>query len=466
MKITELSEYHVHPGLLREWRPHAPNPSMTSVLTRDSAPPSYNQERHLETIANLRDRGIRLPGWIGVGFEIPRTLHIEAFRVALQTWIERHETLRSGFHATGDNFHRFTLSGDMLSVTHTLLGDFAPRDNVTGYIQDRLTRITDGTRWPSYVVETVERTDSTTFIAAFDHSNVDGYSILATVQELLDLYDASLDMRTITPSHAGSYVSFARTERTAAQRVDRHHSSVVRWARFVDDCGGKLPKFPLDLGVQEGTLLPQVTMSEFLLDAPGVDAFEAACRAKRSSVLAGILAAAAISSYELRREPIYRVVTPLHTRMRPEWSNSMGWYVGAGPIEIALHEAADFREILPRAQESARSAIRIAQTPFVRIFDLLNLDLRHTPDVFSFISFLDMRGIPGAGRWTEWNARALVGRSYSDKANFWVNRTHEGLHITTRHPGTEIALQNVSHFIGHIQAILDAVARIGNCNFR
>lgn len=466
MKITELSEYHVRPGRLREWRPHAPNSSTTSALTRDSTPPSYNQERYLKVIAKLRGRGLQLPGWIGVGFEIPHALHVEAFRGAIQMWIERHETLRSGFHQKGGKFHRFTMGHGTVSVTDTQLADFGPHDDVTGYIQDRLAQITDGTRWPSYVVETVERGESTTFIAAFDHSNVDGYSILAAIQELIDLYDASVAMRTVTHSGVGSYVSFSREERITAQRIDRNHPSVVRWARFVEDCGGKFPRFPLDLGVDEGDLVPQVTISEFLLDVPGANAFEAACRAGRSSFLAGVLATVAISAYELQRGSVYRIVTPLHTRTKPEWANSMGWYVGAGPIEIALHGATEFREVLPRAQESARSAVRIAQTPFVRISDLLDLDLPHTPDVFSFISFLDMRDVPGAGRWADWNARTLAAKSYSDKANFWVNRTHQDLHITTRYPDTEVAKQNVSNFISHIRTVLRSITRTGNYHFR
>ncbi|MGH3793312.1 MAG: hypothetical protein ACRDSP_00330 [Pseudonocardiaceae bacterium] len=146
MKMTELSEYHIRPGWLREWRPYAPNLSTISVLTLDSTPPSYNQERHLKVIANLRDRGINMPGWLGVGFEIPRTLHIEAFRLTLQAWIERHETLRSGFRETGDEFCRFTMGYGTVSVTDTLLDDFTLNDDIADHIQGRLAHATDGAR--------------------------------------------------------------------------------------------------------------------------------------------------------------------------------------------------------------------------------------------------------------------------------------------------------------------------------
>ncbi|MGM1065442.1 condensation domain-containing protein [Saccharothrix sp. Mg75] len=462
MKTTELSDYPVRAGRLREWRPHVPDLPAASALAHDPTPPSYNQERHLRVVTALRDRDTGFPTWIGIAFEIARPLDVEAFRGALRKWIGRHETLRSGFLAAGGEFHRFTLDRDAVSVVDTVLGDFTAGDGVADRLADRLTRATDATRWPSYVVETVERADSTTVIAALDHSNADGYSIFAVIRELHDLYDAAVHGRADVPDDTGSYVDFSRAERIAAHRVDRDHPAAVRWAAFLDACGGGLPALPLDLGVEDGACVPQGLTTEHLLDAPGAAAFEAACRAGRSSVLAGVLTAAAIAFDRFRPQPVHRFITPLHTRATPEWSTSMGWYVGAGPVEIPLHGAADFRDLLPRAQRSARTANRVAQTPLVKVLEVLGVRLRHSHDMFSFVSFLDLRHVPGAERWTEWNARTLVGRSHNSKASFWVNRTREDLHVTARYPDTATARENVGRFLDRLKLVVRSVAETGN----
>ncbi|MDU0294179.1 condensation domain-containing protein [Saccharothrix longispora] len=462
MKTTELSDYPIPAGRLREWRPHVPDLPTASALAHDPTPPSYNQERHLRVVTALRRGDTGFPTWIGIAFDLAGALDVEAFRRALRTWIGRHETLRSGFHAAGGDFHRFTLDRDTVSVVDTVLGDFTPADDVAAYLVDRLTHATDATRWPSYVVETVERAASTTVIAALDHSNADGYSIFAVIRELHDLYDAAVHGRADVPAGTGSYVDFSRAERIAAHRVDRHHPAAVRWAAFLDACGGGLPTFPLDLGVEDGVCVPQGLTTEHLLDAPESAAFEAACRAGRSSVLAGVLTATAISCHALRRQPVHRFITPLHTRVAPEWSRSMGWYVGAGPVEIALDGATDFRDLLPRAQKAARTANRVAQTPLVKVLEVLDVRLRHSHDMFSFVSFLDLRDVPGSERWAEWNARTLVGKSHNSKASFWVNRTREDLHVTARYPDTATARENVGHFLGRLKAVVRSVAETGN----
>ncbi|GAA4831636.1 condensation domain-containing protein [Saccharopolyspora rosea] len=455
MRITELAEYPVRPGRVREWRPGEPE-----TATPDATPPSYNQEWHFRRIETLRARGIRTPAWLGVGFEIGGELHVEAFGAALTAWNRRHETLRSGFRTGGRDLDRFTVAPS--PVVGTVLAELTDTDDVTAFLRERLDRGTDGTRWPNHVVETVERPGSTTVLVAFDHSNVDGYSLLATPHELRELYEAAVDGREPDRTEVGSYLRFSRGERSAAESIGRDHPAVVEWERFLADCGGQLPRFPLDLGVPDGDLAPHAAHEERLFDAFDAAAFEEVCRAGRGSALAGVLAATAITSCRLRGESVYRTVAPFQTRTGPEWLGSMGWYVGTGPVRIDLAGAADFADVLPRAQRAARTAMRVARTPFVRVCELLGADMRlHSPDAFSFVSYLDMRDIPGADRWADWNARALVRMSYGDKASLWVNRTHEGMDLVVRYPDTATARRNIASFVDELRSVLRTAARGG-----
>lgn len=462
MEMTELDEYPLAPGLLREWVPHCPELTEAADSARDDSPPSYNQEWHFRGMASLHDRGITTPAWLGTGFEVSGRLDHEAFRAALHAWIERHETLRSSLRSTEQGLERFTLPADRVRITDAKLGELLADDDINGIAQARLDAATDGNRWPNYSVHTLERDTGTTVLVAYDHANVDGYSVLATPQELHELYADCLRGDPPRTATAGSYVQFSRAERSASDRVGPQHPVVTEWDRFIRDCGGNLPGFPLDLGVREGELLPHTGARRWVLDAAGAESFEQVCRRERSSVLAGALAASAAVAGRWCPDSVYRVVSPFHTRTRPEWASAMGWYVGAGPVEIPLDGASDFLDLLPAAQVSARDAMRMARVPFAKVVDLLGLDLqRYSPDVFSFVSYLDMREVPGSDRWSEWNARTLVRMSYGDKANVWVNRTHEGICLTARYPRTRQAHEAIERYFRGMGAVLGDVAYHG-----
>lgn len=461
--MTELDEYPLAPGLLREWTPRAPELTEAAGEVRDEAPPTYNQEWHFRGIASLQGRGISTPAWLGVGFEIPGELDQEAFRVALRSWVDRHETLRSTLRGPAATMQRYTAPPGGVGIEDAKIGELLAEDDVTGIVQQRLDVATGGDSWPNYTVQTLERSDSTSVLVAFDHSNVDGYSVLATAHELHALYADALCGNAPRIPSTGSYVAFSRAERDAAGDVDGEHPAVGEWNRFIAECGGNLPGFPLELGVRDGELLQHVGARRQLLDDAGAEEFERFCRQHRCSALAGVLAASAVVAGELNGDDVYRVVSPFHTRTRPEWSASMGWYVGAGPVRIDLTGAARLSDVLAAAQGSARDAMRVAKVPFAKVVDVLGLDLqRYSPDVFSFVSYLDMREIPGAQHWAEWNARTLVRMSHGDKANLWVNRTFSGLGITARYPETPIAHESITRYFDRLREVLHDVATSGD----
>lgn len=461
--MTELDEYPLAPGLLREWTPRAPELTEAAGEVADESPPTYNQEWHFRGIASLQGRGINTPAWLGVGFEIPGELDQEAFRVALRGWVDRHETLRSTLRGPATAMQRYTAPPGWVAIEDAKIGELLAEDDVTGIVQQRLDVATGGSCWPNYTVQTLERTGNTTVLVAFDHSNVDGYSILATAHELQSLYADALRGNAPRIPPTGSYVAFSKAERDAAGELGPGHPAVGEWNEFITECGGSLPGFPLELGVRDGELLQHVGARRQLLDDPGAEEFERFCRRHRGSALAGVLAASAVVAHELNGDDVYRVVSPFHTRTKPEWSASMGWYVGTGPVRIDLTAAARFSDLVAAAQGSARDAMRVAKVPFAKVVDVLGLDLqRYSPDVFSFVSYLDMREIPGAQHWADWNARTLVRMSHGDKANLWVNRTFDGLGVTARYPETAAAHESMTRYFDRLRAVLCDVADTGD----
>jgi hypothetical protein len=469
MLMTTLAEYQVRPGLVREWKLDAAS-FHEAAAAADGAtpptPPSYNQEWHLKYVSKLAERGTAIPMWMGFAFEIPGPLKAEKFRETLRVCAERHETLRSAFRVRGGKTERFTVAPGRVRVNDEVLVDFAGGEEMCGRLQERIDDATGAFRRPSHAVITVERPDSTTVIVALDHAHTDGLSVMTAVQEWRELYAAVAAGRTVEHQQVGSYVEFGLAERAAAERIDAGHPAVGHWGRFIAAGGERLLRFPLDLGVAEGELLPHTKLDVRLLDASEAEAVEEACHGAGGGFLAGLLSAFAIVTRQIRGDPIYRTVMPWHTRSRPEWLRSMGWYVGIGPVEIDLSGAESFRHVVRAAHRSAVQAQHMSRTPIARIAELLGIEdelERRMPEVFPFVSFTDMRAIPGTQRWSEWNARPLIRmKTRGSRVNTWIHRTHEGVWLTARYPGTKTADAGVACYANRVRDVLQSVAKTGD----
>ncbi|MGW1197862.1 condensation domain-containing protein [Streptomyces sp. NPDC002536] len=467
MLMTTLSEYGVRPGLLREWT--LDEEPFRAAARPGSAewvgPPSYNQEWHLKFASRLAERGSGIPLWMGFAFELPGPLDVEAFREALRTWTGQHETLRSGFRMSGAKPELFTVCSDAVSVQDVVLGEFTGDDDISGCLQKRIDEATDAFRWPSHVVETVERADSTTVIVALDHAHTDGFSVMTAVAEWQRLYAACVEGRSAELPAVRSYVDFGAAERAAAQRIDAGHPAVGHWSRFIAAGDDRLLRFPLDLGVAEGELLPHAKLDVRLLDASEAQAVEAVCHDAGGGFLTGLLAAFAMVTHSITGDPVYRTVMPVHTRSRPEQQHSMGWYVGVAPVEVGLGAAEGFHDVVRAAHRSARTTLRHGRVPIARIAELLGTEAeweRRMPEVFPFVSFIDTRVIPGVRQWPEWNARTVARlRTRGSKVNFWLHRTHDGVLLTARYPGTGTAEVSVADFVGRVQGVLRSAAGRG-----
>ncbi|MGH3832688.1 MAG: condensation domain-containing protein [Pseudonocardiaceae bacterium] len=461
MKITDILRCDARPGRLIEWTMHPATVASADDAPEDSRPPAYIQESHVRIVRILRQRGRHIPNWVGTAFDIPGHVDLDILESTLRQWTCRHETLRSGFQWIGDDMRRFTLDADTVSLRREVVGDFARAEDLCQYLQDRFDAATDALSWPNFIYAAAVRDDSTSLYLAFDHMNVDAYSLQLMAAEIHDLYSASVAGRVAEPPEVSSYVDFCEIERAQANQIDDSHEIVTRWREFIASCDGMLPTFPLELGNVPGELPKQNLLLEMLVNDSDAAAFDAYCWPFRSR-LAGILATSSIAVHEVGGVSTFRTVVPFHTRVKSQWSDSVGWYVGVAPIEIHTAQAQDFRGVLELACDALRANRSLARMPLPRVLHLLGLDFRPaSPDLFSMISYLDARGVPGADRWAEWNASTLIRVSYGDQASVWVTRIHEGLHVACRYPDTDIAHKNILCFVEGLRKIIVSVARTG-----
>lgn len=461
MRMTDIQRCEIRPGRLVKWALHPMTANAATRSPEDSRPPAYVQESHIRTTRSVRQGGLFVPTWLGTAFDIPGQIDLDVLQDALRDWTLRHETLRSGFRWIGDDMRRFTLEADAIVLRREDVGDFSDATALAQHLQDLFDVAADALAWPNFIYTAVVRNDGTSVYMAFDHSNVDAHSIQRIPAEIHDLYTAGVEGRTVDTEPVSSYVDFCAIERTDADQIDDTHAIVTRWREFIARCDGKLPNFPVDLGLDPGGPLPtQKLMHEMLVDDADAAAFEAYCRPYGGSLI-GVLAATAVVAHQINGQQVYRTVVPFHTRAKSRWANSVGWYVGGAPIEIPIAQAPDFDNALEMVRAALRESRPLSRMPIARVLRLLGSDFRPTsPDLYSIVSFVDSRGITGSQRWQGLKAYGLIRVSYGDQVCVWTTRLHEGLQLASRYPDTNLAYQNMRLYVeGLRELIVSAPAR-------
>jgi hypothetical protein len=459
VRITDLQASEVRPGRLVEWTLSSAAVK-AAARTEDARPPAYIQEMHIRRARNLRNRGLFVPTWIGVVFDMPGMIDLDVLQEALRAWTVRHETLRSGFRwagESGDELRRFTLDAGEVALDGEDAGEFADAGELLRHLEIRFHTIADALRWPNLIYAAVLRSDSTSVYLAFDHSNVDAYSLFRIPADVHELYTAGLQGQSPKePAPVASYVDFCELERAEADRVGDGHPAVSHWREFIQRCGGQLPGFPVDLGLTAGgPPARQRVLCEPLAGPSEAAAFEAYCRPYGGG-LAGVLAATARIVNELGGAEVYRTVVPFHTRTKSRWSESVGWYVGGVPIEVEAGTCRSFPDTLQMVRAQLKANRALAGVPLSRVLTLLGADKPTEPDLFSSVSYMDSRAIPGADQWSEQRAYGLIRPSHSDQVYVWVDRLPDGLWLTVRHPDTDMADKVMRLYTDRLRAHITA----------
>ncbi|MEV7867160.1 condensation domain-containing protein [Streptomyces sp. NPDC088124] len=489
-----MDELNVTPGLLTVWRavPRGVEQGTRQGVegaagwVADGRAASYVQEAHIAG-ALAGGRGTeRDPAWLATAFELPGEARTEGgggvLEAALLAWIDRHESLRSRLvpeETSRGGLRRDTLPVGGVSLRRTVEGNFACGKSLASRIEEVFDAETDPLAWPSFVFATVEHADGHTLYLGFDHSNVDGYSILLIAHEIHELYAAVASGTRAALTEVGSYLDFADIEREYAALVHTEHAAVVRWREFLGSGGGGLPEFPArgrgergglgDPGERSGSGgsgREQIGGCELLLDADAAHAFQRACRPHGGNFLTGVLTCLALAAREEEQgerelgweSGEFRALTPFHTRGDARWAHSVGWYVGLAPLRFPVRRGDSFADILTAASTALDGAGEMAAIPFPRVSELLGRRLEPR----FVVSYMDMRRTPGARRWGEWKAAALRSRRvHPDEVYLWVNRSYDGVHLSFRHPATEPARHAVSRLVAGTGRLMRRLAAEG-----
>ncbi|KIQ19568.1 condensation protein [Rhodococcus sp. Leaf7] len=466
MEFTELVDYPIPAGTITEWipsvGPHASTPEDAGWL-EDDRPTSFVHEAHLRR--TIADPSAGRESWLGTAFDIPGTLDKAAFRRAVLAWIDRHEGMRSNATIDPDSgvLSRVTAPVGATDIWVIQQDECTRADEVYEHLQHLFDEYTSPLVWPSYAFVTLEPRstddvpDHVTVFFAADHSIIDGLSIVLIAHELTRLYEEET-----TGVHAGlfptgSYLDFGELERTLCSGVDHTHDAAVEWSRFLAENGGQFPSFPLDIGPAPEVRVPQNGLSAWIMTPEEAESFTVACRKTGPGFLAGLMAAMGAASYAVSGAPRFRTVTPMHTRHDPSWAASLGWFVGVAPLAFDVADGESFGDLVVRAGSELARTKPVSKVPFDLIADATGVDVLPR----FVVSFMDVRFAPDARTWPDINARALRSKKYDHDVYLWIHRTPQGVNISSRFAGTEVAAAAVHRFVGELRAVLTAVASTG-----
>ncbi|MFC6010649.1 condensation domain-containing protein [Nocardia lasii] len=471
MEFTELADYPLPAGTVIEWTP------VTSAATAWSPDTRALSHLHEEHCARAGSAGGE-SSWLGAIFEVPLPFDEGAVRTTLRRWMARHDAFRTTADASAEQrFVRYTCDTDDIGVAARPVGHLRSGTRVYQHLTDFFGSRLSPTRWPHCLVATVSETgQGAGFLLAFgaDHSVMDAYSMMLAISEIQRIYRSELTGAPAELPEVGSYIDFGAEDRAVGATMTVDHPAVRHWERFLRHDSGRFPAFPLPIAPRvthgrkglrrepfhrhtyRGT--HQSGLSSWVLTTEQAERLQARSRAAGYTTQSAVFAALAATHRVLVGARPLRCAMPVHTRSTPAHAHAMGWYVGLLPLEIDHHGADTLEELLARTATAIDSTKALAQYPFPRIADLLGC--AEAPRFV--VSYVDVRFVPDATRWQQWQVRPLRSGELSDEEVYlWIVRSPGGIAVSARFPSNEVAAATVHRFLNTFTAILSTVTSEG-----
>ena len=413
MEFTELADYPVSAGTLTEWLPSAPfdsdrrpgstipgrpRTSTRPACVRPPAPPVPSTDRGsgtaFEIAGHARHRG-------------SRACAERVDRPARGAAKSREHQLD---HGRAQPAHRRRGAGSGRSPSATATGP-AARDNFA-HLAELFDGCTSPLSWPSYAFATLVPPgpdDRFTVFLAADHAIIDGLSVVIVAQEIEALYRQARDGIDADLFPVGSYVDFGARERNSAAELDPGHPVVELWRSTLDHCGGRYPSSRSTSATRTPARCRRAACPPGRSTRTAADAFTLACRKLGHSFFAGYPRVPGHRRRRARGRAALRGGHPDAHQERPAAGRVGRLVRGLGPICFEVRRRPVVRRTgRARARRRSRRPKPAARYPYERVSEVLTTAARPR----FVVSYMDLRFVPAATQWPEWNARALRSKQY------------------------------------------------------
>ncbi|MBC9227164.1 hypothetical protein GL325_12595 [Aeromicrobium sp. 636] len=460
MRMARIEELETIDGEVFLLRPSEESRAALAEAPANGQRPSYMQDQHVRLRRAMERVGSADANWLGLCFDVPGALDVDALERAVTSWLRRHEVMWGTFRDDPTDpdgeMTRHAIDPEQLTVSVTPLGAHSG-DEVNQVILKNFTDAVDPIDNFGYAIAGVRGTDRSTIFCGLDHCYGDGFSVLLAYMELSQLYAAETGRPyTELPPTLG-YMTYAQQERADAQQYDIEHPAMQFWADYAMDGAGAMDGFPMDLGIAEGERFWLVPMDYDILTGEECERLEEIAKQEGATFPSVIYASFAMAARDLAGKSAYRFLNPVATRNTPETLTTMGWMVNVLPIHIPVGPGDGLFEIARGVRQKFRDARVCEPVPALRVMEVIREVFGFSPDDTSrpaIVSYLDGRMIPGQEQWAADRFYGTTGQGYDDNVNVWINRTPTDLYVMCSVPQTPTAIENVDRFFTHASGIL------------
>ncbi|MET1133964.1 MAG: condensation domain-containing protein [Aeromicrobium sp.] len=458
--MSRIEELDTIDGEVFLLRPSEASSAALAAAPANDHRPSYMQDQHIRLRRAMERAGSADANWLGLCFDVPGELDVDALHRAATTWLRRHEVMWGTFREDPADpekeMTRHAIAPEELSLTVTPLGSH-PGDEVNRVLLEHLSAAVDPVDNFGYAIAGISGDGRSTIFCALDHCYGDGFSVLLAYMELSALYAAETGGPEATLPPVTGYMTYAQAEREAAQQFGIDHPAMQFWADYAMDGAVEHDGFPMDLGIAEGERFWLIPMSYDILTGEECDRLEAIAKDEQATFPAVVYASFAMAARDLAGRSAYRFLNPVATRTTPDLLTTMGWMVNVLPIHIPVGPDEDLFEIARGVRRKFREARVCEPVPALRVVEVMkevfgfSVEGTHRP---SIVSYLDGRMIPGQEKWAQDRFYGTTGQGYDDDVNVWVNRTPTDLYVMCSVPQTPTAVENVDAFFTYASNIL------------
>ncbi len=446
--LRPLHDWAGPPARLTYWHPSTASLASAQNAPLSPVPPSYEQEQHLRAFRACEQRHEEMARLLIVVWEEPGFCDLATMNQVVTAHLRRHDTYHSWFEERGDAIMRHVLTDPAtIQMEHTTLGEVSAEA-----WRHHAMAIPAPFEWDCFRFGILQRAAGFTCFASIDHLHGDASVIPLMMKEIHEAYRASLDgAPPLRLGPAGHYVNYASSQRKRAATMTLADPEVTGWVEFLHRNEGRMPPFPLPLGVLEDRCLAEYVDLD-VLDAVGMAAFESACQASGARVIGGLLACAALTERELAGSSRYRVVTPMATRKSPQAFRTAGWCMGVVPIDldIANHP---FPELAGTAQRVFDGRLGMANVPIERVLELAAElpTIRPVATGGVMLSFNDMSRPPLSPHiervWQKVDGRIYISQGMAAQVSLWFFRTQKGLTLAAAYPANITARASMQRYV-------------------
>ncbi|OZG26931.1 acyltransferase [Williamsia sp. 1138] len=411
--------------------------------------PSFLQRDHLMAAVAKREIGETNQAIAMIATTVDGRLHREAMSRTLTTFVRRHDELRCWYQVDDGAPTRYLIPDKAIEFTAAAIGPSGDHDQLRQYVSSRIDSEAVFDHLPGYAFGAIDAGDTFSFYFVADHSHTDGVSQALALDEILEIYRHELHGGELELLPAGNYVDYVADEINRAGQVRIDDPLLDDWRRILKTHKGKIPRFPLDLGLRDGETMATAVAEQLVINGSQADRLDERLRSmNHSGSLQGCtFAALAAAENVLTGNENFFTTTILAIRST-EHLGTQGWLCNFAPIAFPVNHGDKFDDLVRIATVATRKAREIGTVPVHAALAYLaaegSIDLESgSPQM---VSFFDLRRLPRADDPAKKAALILPGRGRTRNANMWINRGDFGIRLLYQFPDNDTARKNTAEY--------------------